>query len=340
MIFEDRDRGRRTNIEFRPFSRGDGYSFRRCLEDFYGGGYPYREYLEEEFLLEKCNSGNMLILCGITSGGEIVSTSAVRLDEEFKGSALLLLRVVKAAYRGMGIGKVQEEKLFEYVEQQTHLLSVYADVMTHNCVSQGSLARRGFVHCGLRLMLYRNSIMVPGLRLAEEGKMSQAVMCRRGAIQDVGLLHCPAEHAKEVSRIYQQLGAECGIDRDSILPCREKTDISWKKEELHHSCIMMVESAGRDFSKLLHCKMKETDDWNDVTVLCYLNMKDEAAVFAYELLRKAGFFFTGLKPLQIRKEYMLLSHTGRQQIRYQDIHLHEEGADLLSYIHAHQLPES
>lgn len=333
MLFQEK--GRCADIHFRPFRRGDGPSFLRCIADFYGDGYPYKEYLEEEFLLEQCRDGEMVVLCGVTPEEEIVSTSAVRLDKDFEGSALLLLRVVRAAYRGMGIGKAQEDRLFGYVEQQEQLASIYADVMTHNCVSQGSLARRGFVYCGLRLMLYRNSVMVPGLKLAEEGKMSQAVMCRREGMADVGTLYCPEEHAKEVQRIYKELGAACRIDTAGSLPCQD-TVMSWQEERIHHSAILTIHRAGKDFPDALRARMGQVKEWEDVTVLCYLNCKDPAAVFAYGQLRQAGFFFTGVKPLHVREEYMLLSYIGRQAIRYQDIHLHQDGEAMLSYIRAHQ----
>lgn len=55
----------------------------------------------------------MTVLCGVTDKGEIVSTSALCMSREFKGSALLMLRVVKRAYRDMGIGGAQEDRLFQ-----------------------------------------------------------------------------------------------------------------------------------------------------------------------------------------------------------------------------------
>ena len=66
LIFENREKGRSVNVCFRLFRQGDGEQFCRCIEDFYGGGYPYKEYLDEEFLLEKCAAGEMTVLCGVT----------------------------------------------------------------------------------------------------------------------------------------------------------------------------------------------------------------------------------------------------------------------------------
>ncbi len=354
MEFWEKESGRRASVSFRLFRRGDGEEFRRCIEDFYGDGYPYKEYLEEEFLLEKCASGEMTVLCGVTPDGEIISTSAVRQDEEFPGSALLMLRVVKEAYRGMGIGKVQEERLFHYAEGQEGVCSLYADVMTHNSVSQGSLARRGFVFCGIRMMLYRNPVMVPGLGLAKDGKMSQAVMCRRGGTHRIGVLYCPSEHIGVVRRIYGELGVECGIaDADRIdggvqadgrteyecmlsssvrAPDRTETNMSWKEEEAHNSYILRVQKVGTDFDKRLTLRMEQIEEHRDATVICYLNLRDVGAVCGYEILVRAGFFFAGLKPMQEKEEYMLLTYIGGQEIRYEDIHLHENGEKLLSYI--------
>ena len=336
VMFENRETGRSVNVCFRLFRQGDGEEFRRCIEDFYGEGYPYKEYLNEEFLLEKCAAGEMTVLCGVTSDGEIISTSAVRKDAEFGGSALLMLRVVKKAYRGMGIGKAQEERLFCYAKGQDGICSLYADVMTHNSISQGSLARRGFVYCGIRLMLYRNPIMVPGLALPKDGKMSQAVMCRRECREFGGVLYCPAKHTKEVQRIYRELGVDCRIDGTARLPESAKTKMSWKEEAEHHSYIWKVEKIGKDFADRLSVRMGQVERMKDATVLCYLNLRDLSAVYGYGILRSAGFFFTGLKPLQMQEEYMLLAYIGGQEVRYEDIHLHEDGERLLSYIRLHQ----
>lgn len=336
MLFVNRETGFRAEIDFRLFCKGDGEALRQCVADFYGEGYPYKEYLDESFLLEKISAGDMTVLCGVTREGEIISTSALYRSREFWGSALLMLRVVKNAYRDMGIGKAQEDLLFQFAEEHQKLQSLYADVMTHNSISQRGLVRRGFVYCGLRMMLYRNSIMVPNLSLAQDGRMSQAVMCRKVCAGSVGDLHCPAEHEDEVRRIYGELGVTCGIDTGWVLPLHEKTRLSWQEEEVHHLVIVMVHTVGEDFPEILSCKMGQLKQWEDGTALCYLNLRDGAAVSAYGALRDQGFFFTGIKPLQEEEEYMILAYTGSQRIRYEDIHLHDNGKELLSYIRRHQ----
>lgn len=332
MLFENRRTGRSTEVCFRPFVKGDGEAFRQCIDDFYDGGYPYKEYLEEDFLLEKISTNDMTVLCGVTPDGEIISTSALCMSPEFKGSALLMLRVVKKAYQNMGIGKAQEDYLFRFAREYETVHSLYADVMTHNSISQKGLVKRGFVYCGIRMMLYHNAIMLPQLDLAKDGKVSQVVMCKNVSARSTKELHCPAAHENEVRRIYSELDVSCQINTSEELPKQEETLASWHAYEMHHSIILTVHTVGKSFPKILSDRLEQIRQWDDATVLCYLNLCDVAAVSAYRVLKNAGFFFTGIKPLQEKEEYMILAYIGSRAIRYEDIHLHDNGRQLMSYI--------
>ena len=104
------------------------------------------------------------------------------------------------------------------------------------------------------------------------------------------------------------------------------------EEAAHNSYILRVQKVGTDFDKRLTLRMEQIEEHRDATVICYLNLRDVGAVCGYEILVRAGFFFAGLKPMQEKEEYMLLTYIGGQEIRYEDIHLHENGEKLLSYI--------
>ena len=41
MLFTNRKTGESVSVEFRPFAPGDEEGFRACIEDYYGGGYPF-----------------------------------------------------------------------------------------------------------------------------------------------------------------------------------------------------------------------------------------------------------------------------------------------------------
>lgn len=130
----------------------------------------------------------------------------------------MLLRVVKDKCRGMGIGREQERVQLEYAARRKSV-SLYADVMTHDCVSQHGLATNGFILTGLRPVLYKASVMVPDMAWPEGARLSQAVMCRRGAMEDAGEIYCPAEHRAVAEEIYARLGVGVCL-RDCAGACR------------------------------------------------------------------------------------------------------------------------
>ena len=333
LIFKNSE-GSETNISFSPFKKEDFTSFKSCIEDFYGGGYPYKEYLDAEFLEEKCRLGQMIVLCGKKESGEVISTSAIRFDSGFKESGLLLLRVVRSAYQKRGIASAQEEELFRLIKSRNGLCSLYADVMTHNDASQKSLIRRGFIICGIRLMLYDANIMAPGLDLPEKSRLSQAVMCRRENFSSAEIF-CPHEHSGIVQKIYRSLDAKCLVNTDFSPPHKKKTSSSLTEETGHKSLIWKIDAAGEDFPDILTSVLKAAGE--DKIILCYLNIKSPAAVYAYEKMQREGFFFTGLKPLQSDCEYMLLSFIGERNIDTNNICLHESGEELFTYIKTHRL---
>lgn len=331
MMFENPKTNRRAAVLFRPFRQEDGDSFRRCIEDFYGDGYPYKDYLDPAFLADQCLKGNMVILCGTTEDNEVISCSAVEFHRDFASSAKLLLRVVKKEFRGMGIGSAQEKLLLEALKQRPALQSVYADVMTHDAVSQSSLAGEDFVLCGLRLMLYFNSIMVPKLPFPPHSKMTQAVMCRREEMRQTGSIFCPPEHRQMVTSIYDRLGVSCQLE-DNSPPPLDNTRYTWDHKPMHRAWVAKVQDASADFDKLAAQWAEITKETEYTTGLCYLNLKGHGAAAAYGALRQAGFFFTGLKPLNEDGEYMLLSHIGKQPLCRDTIALHNDESGLFDYI--------
>lgn len=332
MIFRDRNTGKDIIVSFRPFEITDGPELRKCIADFYGNGYPYKKYLEPEFLWSKCREGNMTVLCGVMDSGEIVSVSALRFDGDFQGNAMLLLRVVKEKYRGLGIGAAQETCLFHELEKKSMLYSDYADVMTHNAVSQGSLIRRGFVVCAIRPALYRKRIMIPGLAASEEDRLSQVVMCRKESAGKPSVLYCPDEHRDAVESIYRKLNQPCILNSSGKNAELENSLIIRKDEKEHGSSVWIIREAGTDFGEILRNeKIKRKEEGTDI-LICYLNAGRPGAENAYKKMKNAGFYFTGIKPLNADGEYLVMADTGQWKPGKDDICLHPEGEWLLRYI--------
>lgn len=323
MLFRNEKTGAELDISFRPFQPGDEQGFRECIEDFYGEGYPYKEYFEPGYLAGKCASGDMLVLCGVTGEGEIVNTCAIRYDGEFPGSGLMLLRVVKRKCRGMGVGREQERVQLEYAARRGGA-SLYADVMTHDCVSQHGLWTNGFVLTGLRPVLYRASEMVPGRAWPEGARLSQAVMCRAGSAREAEL-YCPPEHREAVARIYGGLGAAPKFLDGTPGEMPALSRIAESADAGHENRVWIIRQPGADLAQRLE-RVKER------AFLCYLDLSAPGAAEAYGTLRSRGFLFTGMKPLNGSGEFMLLAAPALRDTWTETLHIDGPGMWLIEYI--------
>lgn len=336
MDFYNSKTGEKLEINFRNFEIKDTEQLVRCISNFYGDGYPYKELLDGEFLDQQCKQDKMIVICGETYDGEIVSTSGVNLDNDFEKSAVLILRVVEKRFQNMGIGNKQQDFLFEKMKKLTGICSVYADVMSHSTTSQNSLVREKFVYTGIRFMLYHNKIMIPEYPFKNEFKLSQVVMCKNVSCNNTGEIYCPAVHSLFVKSIYKRLGTNCDIKTDLQSTTTQYSKISLHTDEIHNHLQLLVFDVGKDFEQILKKQLLLFSHIKGQTYICYLNMKAQGSIYAYDILSRYGFFFSGIKPLNANGEFMMLSKVTGELLNTDEIKLHENGRELMEYIRKHR----
>ncbi len=313
-------------VTFRPFRPEDAAGFHACVEDYYRGGYPYTQYLDAGYLWPRIQEGRMAVLLGEDSSGTILSTTGVLFDSIFPGSSLLLLRVVREAFQGIGIGTWHEKLLFEELEKH-RVCSLYADVMTQNTTSQTSLERRGFVTTGIRLLLYKANLMLPYRNYSAESRLSQAVMCRKGSLDFTPRLYCPRDLQEPISRIYRSLG----VDAELLdVPLEKKKGLSagsiltetWEEE--HQSLIWVVPEIGEDFPEKLR-QQTHRSGLQILVHLVYLNLCSPGAQIGWEALVREGYFFSGIKALGQREEYLMMTRLSGIPLNGDILHLTPQG---------------
>ncbi len=332
MNFYNKKTKKNIKINFRKFEIKDTAQYNICISDFYDDGYPYKEFLDGEFLDKQCKKGKMIVVCGETSDGEIVSTSGINFDGYFKQSGTLMLRVVKKEFQNIGIGNKHQDFLLKQLDNDSKLQSLYADVMSHNITSQNSLVREDFVYTGIRFMLYHNKVMVPQYPFTHEFKLSQVVMCKNVNYNNVGDIYCPRIHSKFVKDIYQELGVDCDMNLDSNNDVKSDSKVSLHVDDIHNYLQILVFDIGNDFERVIKEQISHYNHIKGQTYICYLNMKDPSSIKAYEILLSYGFFFSGIKPLNANGEFMILSKIMGQALNADDIKIHGNGRHLIEYI--------
>lgn len=324
-VFSGKD-GRRTEVRFRSLREGDEKAFQKCIESYYGDGYPCKEYFKEDYLISRVKDGRMVAVVGENREGEIVSTSAVRTDTEFKGSALLLLRVVLPEAQGMGIASAAETELLRMVPGDDSICSFYADVLTQNDFSQRSLDVRNYVACGFRFCLYRSGVMVPNQKWKPGQRFSQVIMCHKERDRKPAQFYCPKELRQSVGRLYDSLGVCVRFLDKNEPPEREGMVLTETFEADHDSLLWCVHQVGKDYVLRLS-KAK------DVPVfIIYINLYSPGVKEMYLKLLSEDFFYSGIKPLGDGEEYLIMTRLRGVELKREDIHLTSRGNVLLNEI--------
>ena len=330
--------GEKQEVRFRPYKTSDFKMYLECVQAFYKDGYPYKEYLQETRLHQKIIEKELFVTVGETEDGKIISIVAAILQTgSFTNSILFMLRNVLPEYSGVGIASKQLDYMIEQLPKQfPNAESVYADVVTYNSISQQSLIHRGYVLCGMRLMLYKNEIMVPNLTYDAGTKLTQTVYCLnlKNGIQKT--IYVPEEHKERISSIYQKLGvkAECLDMSDCIQEdnFKKQNHFQFTLMPEHEKAEWMIQEVSNNFVKEITISFEQYEKMEHRTAVVYLNMCDSHCKTAWDYFRRKGFYFSGVKPLNQEYEYIMLSDTKHCNEQFKNIVLCEGEACLLEYI--------
>ncbi len=294
-----------NDIIFSLYEDKDYDGFYNCINNFYDGGYPYKEFLDRKNLQALLNAGDIIITLAKHNSRIVGTSAALRMNGRFSGSVLLLLRSVVKDMRGKSIGTNQEHYLLQQIHNSfPDALSLYADVMTHDAISQNTMIKRGFIFCGLRMTLYKNEIIVPNLTYKSGTKMTQAIYCKGNNIIKECSVFAPKAHHETLRELYSSLGVSLNFLPDTA--CTTTASYEIQASTLHQKAELFVDIHGSTKNYINEIKELLSSGY---TAVAYINMSRCGFNDTYNALTELGFYFSGVKPLSSNGEYLVLSHS-------------------------------
>lgn len=338
-------RGDRRAFKLRLCRFGEEGELCACIREEYKETYFKREFYLPEQIRKEMESGKITFLVaealiegeereGSKTTGEIAGMMILKRFDPEENMCEVASQIFKKGYRGYGLAMPFFEYGVEILEARHFSAACCLPVMFHD-ITQRLLYRLDFRATGLILNVFHMGRIVHSYERDRNKKHSQGIQIKMQEKKDAGVLYLPAEHQKFCGEIYDTLGAAYQMAEDAVRGKENMPDtchVSYTQNEVQCSMTICLHRIGADLMQRVGEFHRRYPLTGMQTANIFLNINDANAVWAYRKLVRQGYFFTGLKPLCARQEYMVLHHAGEVEICFEDYTASAEFRKLINYI--------
>lgn len=325
---------RKLTITLREYRPGDEEGMIACIRDEYQDTYFKRGFYEPVHIKEESDSGHITFLVAQTKAGEIAGMLILKEFSPEEDMCEIASQIFRKKYRGYGLAMPFFEYAMNILLDRSYSAAYCLPVLFHD-VTQRLLYRLGLRATGFILNIFDIEHITHSYQNGKNTKHSQGIQIRAVGKQDAGDLYLPKEHQQFCANIYKELGVGFHMEQEDVDHGRVLPPVSlltiWQNE-LQKSLEITIYLVGEDLPlRIVDLHTKYSLRGRQVSNI-FLNCNDKNAVWAYHVLEEEGYFFTGLKPLCSKKEYMVLHNPGMVEICFKDYVVSEEFAGLLHYV--------
>lgn len=296
-----------------------------CIKDEYADTYLKRDFYDPNYVAELIG-GERYRFYVAEWDGEIAGMLALKGNLPRETSCELASGVVLKKYRRRGIMTALFNRLLEGMRRFKGISAAACVAVTYHDIVQRSMERLGFTPVGLILSTLLIGRITHSFRRDGNLKHPHALLIRAVEKKNVGRLFVPSAHRSIAKKIYSELGVrfEFGEEKNFL---HADSKIMLYNDETQRNCTIEIDRAGSDLAARLEA-IHDRFDAPLQTFNVFLNASDESSISAYEILRRAGYFFTGFKPLCSEREQMILHNPRGVSIDLHDVLLTEKFAAL------------
>ena len=323
--------GKSILLRFREFQPKDAESIVNLIRDEYGDNYNTPEFYNKDMIIQRYNEGKVIFQVAELDTGEIVACLNIKRNFPRENYCGMGTGIVLKAYRKYHIF----EPLIKYVMEQIHKLpnvtAIYAVLVMYQEITQHLIDRLGLTACGITPSMVLADTFIHSYAKDDNQKLTFLFSVANIAKSDVGKIYIPEEHAHIAQDIYDSLKAKCDIETKS-LELNGKSIIHVEDDQIQQVCSIYIDEAGVDLrDRIIEIEAQRQQSLQTFNV--FLNIKDEKAVTAYEILKHMGYFFCGLKPLISNdREIMIMHNPKKVAIHFDTLLTIENYTPLTDYV--------
>jgi anti-sigma regulatory factor (Ser/Thr protein kinase) len=328
---------RPIDITIRAMEPSEAIEISKCMYKAYGYTYVYGDMYYPERIVE------------LNASGEVFSAVAVTTEQEVAGHAALMyhengliaetgMGVVKPEFRSLGIIGRLEEFLVEKGKSQG-LTGIFGrPVTTHTFTQQ--VGRR--FHTEDCAVLLGNMPQTESFRgITEELSQRETLLIHFMYLEKPpsSPLFSPPHHREIIHQMYKnfavdmeegavQSAGDTVPDQDARVRTQVVESLSFARID--------VESYGENAATQVKAILRELCTKPIDIIHIYLNLNDPYTSVFCERFEELGFFFSGILPLALPGDALILQYLNNVPIDYSKINIESEfGQKLLSYVRKH-----
>lgn len=278
----------------------------RCIYYNFGFDYPNCHIYETPHLSKLLESGKQWSYLGMNDHEQVLGHVSLAFHDEFPGMPEIGSLVSKQFCRGRNVAGRMVEQLCADAKE-AGVPGAYAVPVAFHPFSQKIFNRQGFTPVGMILhyLPAKNA-----WDYAEGDRRMDMFVCAK-MFHDPGkkTIYVPEKHREFISGIYKNLNLNCdcrtSAPSDTL---SENSQYSVSQDQNLKMAEFLIDHISDAFEEDLAQTMEDFKRNGMELVKVYLNISDPAAIQAYEILEKNGYYFGGILPGCETGEYMMMGH--------------------------------
>lgn len=311
-------------VRFRRFKPDDAESLVKCIREEYGDFYFKPKFYDTEYLKMENASGHIIFLVAERDNGEVVGILAlnpkVRLCEIATG-------IVQKKYRGFKIIRFLFDMAVDEIRKMEHIYAGYCRTVMYHNITQKLMEKINFEPCGFLMSeFFTDDLCNDDFNL----KQPHGILIKNISRAKTDKIYICSEHNKFFQEIYKSLQVEIEID-NHIYDFTDKSQIYYENDESQKSCSIFVNVPGKDITdKINEIQSKYIHPMQTFNVL--LNINHKSANMAYEKLKSAGYFFSGVRAICAENEFMIMHNPKNIEINFNKFAVTDKFSKVTDYV--------
>ena len=287
--------GEKIFVRFREFIDSDATAIVNLIREEYGDKYSNQKLYDKNFILQAHKENKIIFYVAELSDGKIVACLNLQKNLPHDFYSNMGTGIVAKNFRQYHLFQPLIKFVMDEIFRRNESYAICAFLVMYHEITEKLVDRLGLIPCGLIPQKILVSNAHNSYAKGKNLKYTSVFAVKKVLQNDAGKIYLPAEHKNFAEKIYTQLDVKFEIFTEKT-KLRGASKISVEDYPAQEYTAINVEESGEDLREKI-LEIENARQTSLQTFNIFLNISEEKAIAAYEILHEIGYFFAGFKPL-------------------------------------------